>query len=278
MVRPSPVPPKSRAIEMSACAKASKITDCLSRGMPMPVSVTAKSTRQGSCETQRASRRTEPPRGVNLSALPRRFERTSRSRRASPRTEAGRLGSMNAASSTLFWSASTEKRSMVVSSSSRRANGALSISSLPRSRRERSRMSLVMPSSTLALSAPLRTYSACRGSSGVLSSSSRNPMRPFNGVLISWLICARNSVFALSATCAFSSAALSSETSCPTAMNCSSFPPSSRIGITVRSTNARRGGRVRHSTTACHGRRAERPVSSAPYRSSCLRPAISSRA
>ena len=110
----------------------------------------------------------------------------------------------------------------------------------------------MMPMRTLALSELLRRYSACLGSSDVRSSSSRKPTRPLRGVRISWLIWARNSVLALSPTWAFSTAALSSETSCPTAMNCSRPASASRMGITVRSTKTRRGPRARHSTTPCH--------------------------
>ena len=40
--RPSPVPPYSRVIELSPWANASKITPCLSAGMPIPVSLTSK--------------------------------------------------------------------------------------------------------------------------------------------------------------------------------------------------------------------------------------------
>jgi hypothetical protein len=40
MLRPRPVPPKRRVVEMSAWVKASKISLSLSCGMPMPVSVT----------------------------------------------------------------------------------------------------------------------------------------------------------------------------------------------------------------------------------------------
>ena len=41
IVSPSPVPPNRRRKERSACSKASKIRDCFSSGMPMPVSLTA---------------------------------------------------------------------------------------------------------------------------------------------------------------------------------------------------------------------------------------------
>ena len=40
MVRPRPVPPYLRVVEVSSCSKARKIVSCLSGGMPMPVSRT----------------------------------------------------------------------------------------------------------------------------------------------------------------------------------------------------------------------------------------------
>ena len=42
MVKPSPVPPYLRVVEVSSCSKALKIVSCLSRAMPMPVSLTEK--------------------------------------------------------------------------------------------------------------------------------------------------------------------------------------------------------------------------------------------
>ena len=42
MVRPSPVPPYRRVIELSACSNAWKIFRCTSGAMPMPVSSTRK--------------------------------------------------------------------------------------------------------------------------------------------------------------------------------------------------------------------------------------------
>jgi hypothetical protein len=40
MERPSPVPPNFLLVDPSACWKASKISFCLSSGMPMPESLT----------------------------------------------------------------------------------------------------------------------------------------------------------------------------------------------------------------------------------------------
>src|SRR5882762_1800831 len=70
MVNPSPVPPKVRLVEVSACWKASKISSCFSRGMPMPVSETAK-----------ASTWNEPRRAEELNPLPPAFRLTDSSTR-----------------------------------------------------------------------------------------------------------------------------------------------------------------------------------------------------
>ena len=40
IVSPSPVPPKRRVVDPSACLNGSKIAFCLSAGMPMPLSLT----------------------------------------------------------------------------------------------------------------------------------------------------------------------------------------------------------------------------------------------
>ena len=45
MLSPRPVPPYRRSVVGSTCVKRSKIADCRSRGMPMPVSRTAMATR-----------------------------------------------------------------------------------------------------------------------------------------------------------------------------------------------------------------------------------------
>ena len=75
---PSPVPPKRRVIEVSACSKARNRALFLSAAMPMPVSST--STRAISVDgSKRAWIRTWP-RSVNLIALPSRFTTAWRSR------------------------------------------------------------------------------------------------------------------------------------------------------------------------------------------------------
>ena len=82
IVRPSPVPPKRRVVEPSAWLNASKISACLSRGMPMPVSRDRDVQRLLVGRLRLAPRRgtTTSPRSVNLTALPTRLTRICRSR------------------------------------------------------------------------------------------------------------------------------------------------------------------------------------------------------
>jgi hypothetical protein len=47
MVRPRPVPPCLRVVEVSSCSKARKMLSCLSCGMPIPVSLTVKDKQTG---------------------------------------------------------------------------------------------------------------------------------------------------------------------------------------------------------------------------------------
>ena len=93
--RPRPVPPYLRLVVPSACWNASKISFCLSSGMPMPVSVTAISI---ACSASRSTgwlvlqppvaARTAsvtPPCAVNLKALDSRLSTTCWSRFSSVR-------------------------------------------------------------------------------------------------------------------------------------------------------------------------------------------------
>ena len=85
MLRPSPVPPKRRVVELSAWEKGWKMTASFSSGMPMPVSVTVKRRRVSAwlCDSA-ATRTTTSPRCVNLMALPTRLMSTWRTRPGSP--------------------------------------------------------------------------------------------------------------------------------------------------------------------------------------------------
>src|SRR2546426_38046 len=93
IARPSPVPPKRRVIDASACVNSWKIVPSCSSGMPIPVSRTRNCTAAPSpprCVTL-ADTSTWPS-SVNLIALPIRFMRTCRTRVGSPRTIWGTSG------------------------------------------------------------------------------------------------------------------------------------------------------------------------------------------
>ena len=103
MARPRPVPPNRRDVVPSSCAKASKMSACLSGAMPMPVSRTAKRSAQlpatGSASSTHATSTVTSPASVNLMALPTRLMITWRSRSASPTIASGTSGATRQASS-----------------------------------------------------------------------------------------------------------------------------------------------------------------------------------
>ena len=78
--------------------------------------------------------------------------------------------------------------------------------SLPASIFEKSRMSLMTVSSDSPDDLTMSRYSRCSAVRSVPSASSVMPMTPFIGVRISWLMLARNSLFARLAASAASSA------------------------------------------------------------------------
>ena len=131
--RPRPVPPYSRVVEPSAWAKASKISSCLSRGMPMPVSATRKpSTTAPASSASFSTCTTTSPCSVNLIALPTRLTRTWRSRGASPTRRSGTSGAMRPASSRPFWCARRPSVRRVSPRASRGSNSAGRSSKPPR--------------------------------------------------------------------------------------------------------------------------------------------------
>ena len=83
--RPRPLPPKRRVIELSTCENGLNRRCCCSLEMPMPVSVTASTTRAMPPSTGSAlARSMTPPRSVNFSALDSRLKMTWRTRVGSP--------------------------------------------------------------------------------------------------------------------------------------------------------------------------------------------------
>ena len=153
---PSPVPPKRRVVELSACENAENSRARASSVMPMPVSTIENSSRlarlASSGEPSRAGRTSisTSPFSVNLTALPTRLVRTWRSRPASPRTAAGTASSIRHNSSMPLPCALPAAISATSSTSSRTSKSTGSSSILPASIFEKSRMSLMMLSSESA--------------------------------------------------------------------------------------------------------------------------------
>ena len=211
---PSPVPPNWRVVEPSACRNASKILSRASGRMPIPVSATSKrrSILASPAPWGRFSRAilTEiAPASVNLTALPIRLCRICRSRLGSARTWDGRSPAIWQSSFRPLDLADSACISTVSRARVRRSKSICSKSRWPASIFEKSRMSLMMRSSERAERWMVSAYWRCFSCKGVLSSSSVIPNTPFIGVRISWLMVARNSLFALLAASACSLASRS---------------------------------------------------------------------
>ena len=148
MVRPRPVPPYLRVTEPSAWVKAWNSRATWAWSMPMPLSRTSmrSCTRCGSCCRLRTTTATWPC-SVNFTALPIRLVRIWPRRRGSPTRACTTSGATSNSSSRPFawaFSATTDDTCSSVSSS---RNSTASISSLPASILEKSRISLITPSS-----------------------------------------------------------------------------------------------------------------------------------
>ncbi len=180
--------------------------------MPIPVSMT--SNLSPPAVPGELTRTTTSPASVNLMALPARLISTCRRRMGSPRTAAGTAGSSSQRSSSPLARARTPKISIVSSMISRRAKSICSSSSLPASIFEKSRMSLMICSRPSAERVMVSARRRWRGESSVPCRSSDIPITPFIGVRISWLMRARNSLFAELARSAASFAAVASAMAC----------------------------------------------------------------
>src|SRR5213596_397486 len=133
---------------------------------------------------------------VNLIALPTRLVSTWPKRRGSPLTWVARFAGMLQASSSALARARSARRSTTSSSVRRRSMSTFSSSSFPASILEKSRRSLMMPSRFWPERCTVSAYLRCALVSPVSSNSSVIPRTPFIGVRISWLILARNELFA----------------------------------------------------------------------------------
>src|SRR6266852_4884123 len=142
IVRPSPVPPNFRVVELSTWENASKINFCFSSGTPKPVSRTAKcNMRLSPAAESRATTTATSPRSVNLIALPIRLTTICRNRVGSARISSGTSGCTSHVISIFLVWAARESPFAVVSRMSRRLKSTKSRSSLPASILEKSRIS-----------------------------------------------------------------------------------------------------------------------------------------
>ncbi|MNF76468.1 hypothetical protein D3C84_585830 [compost metagenome] len=153
MARPRPLPPKRRVVEDSAWLKGRNSWPRCSGAMPMPLSATLISTRSGSPAASRAHTATRPGHSLrppeNLMALPIRLKRIWRRRMASELTQCGMSVAISCSRITPRALASGLRVLHRLSISSTSCSGALSISSLPASILEKSRMSSITPSRLL---------------------------------------------------------------------------------------------------------------------------------
>ncbi len=148
IVSPSPVPPCLRVVDMSAWVKGWKRRAACSGVMPTPVSRTEKRslTRSPVCSSSSALSRISP-RSVNFTALLTRFVRIWPRRSGSPRRPCGTEVGASARNSRPFSWAFCPVTVVTVEITSSSWNGVVSRSSLPASIFEKSRMSLMIPSS-----------------------------------------------------------------------------------------------------------------------------------
>ena len=235
MANPSPVPPNFLEVELSAWLNAWNSRPCCSGGMPMPVSRTliANCTRSPVPASSRATFTATSPLAVNLNALPTRLVSTCRTRNASPTRWSGTSGCTTVISSTCFSTTFARNVSVTSSRTVRRLKGASSRSSFSASIFEKSRMSLMIASRLRAEPCATLTYCCCRGVSGVSRASPVMLMIAFIGVRISWLITARNALFAwLAASAAALASAISAcavpSASRPESSACATSPSSLR--------------------------------------------------
>ncbi len=196
-------------MEPSAWAKRANTRARASAVMPMPVSATAKATwRRSPWVRVRTDNRTQP-RSVNLTALLHRLVRIWVRRTLSARTgleeAASRsrskrrpLAAEGAANSLATW------RARLAGATGSLCRSIWPASILARSSTSDSRVCRLAPEVRIT-----STISFCADSSGVRPSTLAMPIMPFSGVRSSWLILARNSLLARSASSAAFSASFS---------------------------------------------------------------------
>ena len=198
---PSPVPLRRRVLEVSTCEKGWNRPPICAALMPMPVSFTANSrtawlsSPPGTRSTTHTETFTDPC-SVNLTAFVHRLARTWPMRSPSATSLRGTPSATTSRNSTPFCCALMPVMESTSSSNAFRSNSTGSITSLPASILERSRMSLMMCKSEFAAT-PIRDRCSLTTDSGCASCARWvMPRIAFIGVRISWLMLARKSLLA----------------------------------------------------------------------------------
>ena len=188
MVVPNPLPPKRRVVDWSAWVKLSKILDCASGAMPMPVSRIENLSRTfDSVSACTETCTVTLPASVNLTALPARLINTWRRWCGSPRTAGGTSGMSETTNSTPFAAACAATMRQVLFTSACRSKSVRSSTTLPASIFEKSSTSSIRPSITREEPRSVCSMSACSRLSCVSRSRSAMPLMALSGVRSSWL-------------------------------------------------------------------------------------------
>ena len=177
----------------------------------MPVSETSKRSRRSLPGPSKSATLTlTSPSEVNFTALDTRLVRTWRTRLPSPCRTGATSSSTDTSSARPRSAALMPTMSITSSSAACTEKSSLTISSLPASILEKSRMLLMTRIRASAEVIATCAYSDCSALSCVSSSSSAMLTTPLRGVRISWLMLATNSDFSRDASSAFSRLARSS--------------------------------------------------------------------
>ena len=161
MVKPSPVPPNRRVVELSACEKGWKIAAICSAAIPTPVSLTSN-PRRGlglSAGVAIATSKRTPPRSVNLMALPSRLMRIWRRRVGSLWMVSG-IGPRHSTSSEICLLSARAIKEVTSPTTLPGEQAMRSTVILPASILEMLRMSLMIPSKCLPLRCTVSRNSA----------------------------------------------------------------------------------------------------------------------
>ena len=214
MTSPSPVPPYLRVIEPSACVNAVNSPLSCSFVMPIPVSMTLNESftlLPITCSSFIWS--VMLPLSVNLVALLIRFVKICERRSGSPINTSGISGSISTISSIGLCAIRTTANVVTSLITCCKISCVISNSCFLASIFEKSKMLLIILNSDVAAWLILSTNPCWRSSSCVSWIKCAMPIMAFIGVLISWLMLAKNSLLAWVACSAISRAATTSEMS-----------------------------------------------------------------